>query len=161
MSELYAWVIVFKLVIKPVVNPNLKNLFKHKQRIYNGNWTKGRTIRKVTGGRGIFEPQKFFVVIKFLVWIFFSFNFAVREYFFLYFAPPPPHKFSNGPSLSGVQFGLKSYAWFQNWKKLRVAHAQVRFEVKCMIRSSITTLWHPSSFACNLVCYNKQDLKFV
>ena len=30
---------------------------------------KGRTIRKVmgAGGRGIFEPQEFFFVIKFLV----------------------------------------------------------------------------------------------
>ena len=28
---------------------------------------KGRTIRKVMGGRGIFEPQEFFFVIKFLV----------------------------------------------------------------------------------------------
>ena len=34
-------------------------------------WIKGRTIRKVMGGRGIFEPQEFFFVIKFLVWIFF------------------------------------------------------------------------------------------
>ena len=32
---------------------------------------------------------------------FFSFNFRLREFFFLYFARPPlPHKFSNGPSLS-------------------------------------------------------------
>ena len=28
---------------------------------------KGRTIRKVMGGRGIFELQEFFFVIKFLV----------------------------------------------------------------------------------------------
>ena len=35
---------------------------------------------------------------------FFSFNFALREFFFLYFArpPPPPHKFSNGPSLKRI-----------------------------------------------------------
>ena len=31
---------------------------------------KGRTIRKVGGGRGIFEPHEFFFVTKFLVWIF-------------------------------------------------------------------------------------------
>ena len=31
---------------------------------------------------------------------FFSFNFPLREYFFLYFARLPPHKFSNGPSLN-------------------------------------------------------------
>ena len=61
---------------------------------------KGRTIRKVMGGGGgIFEPQEFSFVIKFLVWIFFrpyhecflgligmheffSFNFPLREYFF-------------------------------------------------------------------------------
>ena len=30
---------------------------------------------------------------------FFSFNFLLREYFFLDFARSPPHKFSNGPSL--------------------------------------------------------------
>ena len=28
---------------------------------------KGQTIRKVMGGEGIFEPQEFFFVIKFLV----------------------------------------------------------------------------------------------
>ena len=28
---------------------------------------KGRTIRKLSGGRRIFEPQEFFFVIKFLV----------------------------------------------------------------------------------------------
>ena len=35
---------------------------------------------------------------------FFSFNFPLREYIFLYFArpPPPPHKFSNGPSLKEI-----------------------------------------------------------
>ena len=34
---------------------------------------------------------------------FFSFNFPLREYIFLYFAspaPPPPNKFSNAPSLN-------------------------------------------------------------
>ena len=43
--------------------------------------------------------------------------------------------------LSGVQFGLKSYAWFQT---------RVRFEItsmisdqNCMTRSSITSLLHP------------------
>ena len=35
------------------------------------------------------------------VYDFFSLNFPLPEYFFLYFARPfPPHKFSNGPSLS-------------------------------------------------------------
>ena len=57
---------------------------------------------------------------------FFHLIFPCANIFFV--LRPPPHKFSNGPSLSGVQFGLKSYAWFQNWKKLRAAHAQVRFE---------------------------------
>ena len=33
---------------------------------------------------------------------FFSFNFPLREFFFvLRPPPPPPHKFSNGPSLKG------------------------------------------------------------
>ena len=33
---------------------------------------KGRIIRKVMGeGRGIFEPQELFFVIKFLLWIYF------------------------------------------------------------------------------------------
>ena len=31
---------------------------------------------------------------------FFSFNFPLREFFFLYFARPTPDKFSNGPSLN-------------------------------------------------------------
>ena len=31
------------------------------------NFVEGRNIRKVIGGRGIFEPQEFFFVIKFLV----------------------------------------------------------------------------------------------
>ena len=64
------------------------------------------------GGRGIFEPQEFFFVIKCMISLyefilghsmniflgligvqeFFSFNFPLREYFFLYFARPlhPP-----------------------------------------------------------------------
>ena len=32
---------------------------------------KGLTIRKLIGGRRIFEPQEFFFIIKFLVLIFF------------------------------------------------------------------------------------------
>ena len=31
---------------------------------------------------------------------FFSFNFPLREYFFFTSSAPPPHKFSNGPSLN-------------------------------------------------------------
>ena len=31
---------------------------------------------------------------------FFSFNFPLPEYFFFYFVCPPPHKFSNAPSLN-------------------------------------------------------------
>ena len=59
------------------------------------------------GGRGIFELQEFFFVIKFLVWIFFrplheyflgligvqeffSFNFPLREFFFCTSPAPPP-----------------------------------------------------------------------
>ena len=49
--------------------------------------------------------------------------------------------------LSGVQFGLKSYAWFQNRTS---AQRKVWFEIASMIsdqncttRSSITTLLHP------------------
>ena len=61
------------------------------------------------GGRGIFEPQEFFFVIKFLVWIFFrpkheyflgligmqeffSFNLPLLEYFFCT-SPAPPISF--------------------------------------------------------------------
>ena len=80
---------------------------------------RGGPLEKLWGGGGIFEPQEFFFVIKFLewkcfwdvawislrvnfrAWIFFPFNFALREYFFLYFARPHPrYKFSNGPSLN-------------------------------------------------------------
>ena len=79
------------------------------------SYAKGRTIRKVMGGRGIFELQEFFFAIRFFAWIlfrplheyflgligvhkFFSFNFPLSEYFFVYFARTP-HNFSNGPSL--------------------------------------------------------------
>ena len=66
------------------------------------------TVRKAMGGGGgILEPQDFFFVIKFLVWIFFkpwhkyflgligvheffSLNFLLREYFLVLRSPPPP-----------------------------------------------------------------------
>ena len=32
--------------------------------------SKGSTIRKLIGGRGIFEPREYFFVIKFLVWMY-------------------------------------------------------------------------------------------
>ena len=36
---------------------------------------------------------------------FFSVNFPLREFFFFVLRPPsPPHKFSNGPSLTRVKF---------------------------------------------------------
>ena len=35
---------------------------------------------------------------------FFSFNFPLSEFLFLYFARPPPDKFSNGPSLRTKSF---------------------------------------------------------
>ena len=73
-------------------------------------------LEKLWWGWGIFEPQEFFFVIKFLVWIFFrpwheyflgligahdffSFNFPLLEYFFLYFTSPPP----NAPSLKSFR----------------------------------------------------------
>ena len=90
----------------------------------------GRTIKKVMGGRGIFEPQEFCFVIKFLVGIFFrpkheyflgligvheffSFNFPLREYFFWY--SPLPNKFANGPSLMSLRQQLNG---FRNLAKL-------------------------------------------
>ena len=63
------------------------------------------------GGRGIFEPQEFFLVIKFLVFFFFG-NSMTN----LYFAPPPPpaphDKFSNGPSLSSA--AIKIVIWINS-----------------------------------------------
>ena len=71
-----------------------------------------RTIRKVMGGgwggelssRRNFSSLSNYVYEFFLGLIgvqeFFSFNFPLREFFFLYFARPTPDKFSNGPSLN-------------------------------------------------------------
>ena len=80
-------------------------------------------LEKLWGKWGIFEPQEFFFVIKFRVWIFFRPQheyflglIGVHEFFFhlifpcanIFFVlrpsphPPPPHKFSNGPSLMPI-----------------------------------------------------------
>ena len=49
--------------------------------------TKGRTIRKVMGGRGIFEPQEFFLLSNSLYEFFLSHIFlgliGVHEFFFI------------------------------------------------------------------------------
>ena len=77
---------------------------------------KGRTIRKVMGGRGIFEPEEFFSLSNSLYEFFLGHStnifwdyLACKNFFhlifFLYFLyPPPPHKFSNGPSLIMLNF---------------------------------------------------------
>ena len=47
---------------------------------------------------------------------FFSFNFPLREYLFLYFArppPPPAHKFSNGQLSEDVRNSLQNRRFFQ------------------------------------------------
>ena len=80
--------------------------------------TQGRTIRKVMTGWGIFKLQEYFSLSNSLYEFFlghgmnifqgqlacmnfFSFNFPLSEFFFLYLAcPPPPHQFSNAPSLT-------------------------------------------------------------
>ena len=48
---------------------------------------------------------------------FFSFNFPLREYFFVLRTPPPPHKFSNGPSLNTTSpMTLVLYIpWVHRW----------------------------------------------
>ena len=46
---------------------------------------------------------------------FFSYNFPLREYIFLYFAPTPPHKFSNG-SLIQISSQGRSVAKIKNRK---------------------------------------------
>ena len=67
----------------------------------------------------MFEPQEFFFVIKFNLWTFFRpyheyfliLNFPLREYF-LGTSPtplPPPHKFSNGPSLAWIYSPLSCH----------------------------------------------------
>ena len=65
-----------------------------------------------------------------------------------------------GIELSGVQFGLKSYAWFQYWKK----HcAQCKFDLKLNVWLQNKIAWYEVQlllyyihFACNLVCYNNK-----
>ena len=81
-------------------------------------------------GGGIFEPQEFFFVIKFLEWILAWKSFGVNwrawiffiwspleRIFFLYFAPPPhPLRFSNGPSLMSLrQNGFGNLAKLASW----------------------------------------------
>ena len=90
------------------------------------------------GGGGDFRAAGIFFVIKFLVWtffrpyheyflgligmdIFFSFNFPLRQYFFVLrppFPAPRPNKFSNGPFLRSHSFssviiiqGNDAYQW--------------------------------------------------
>ena len=77
---------------------------------------KGRTIRKVMGGRGIFEPEEFFSLSNSLYEFFLGHStnifwdyLACKNFFHLIFFlnfldPPPPHKFSNGPSLIMLNF---------------------------------------------------------
>ena len=46
--------------------------------------------------------------------------------------------------LSGVQFDLKSYAWFKNWTKAQRGELDLKPQVhNCTSRSSITTLLQP------------------
>ena len=78
---------------------------------------KGRTIRKFMGGRGIFEPEEFFSLSNSLYEFFLGHSsnifwdyLACKNFFHLTFflnflyPPPPPHKFSNGPSLIMLNF---------------------------------------------------------
>ena len=65
--------------------------------------------------------------------------------------------------LSGVQFGLKSYAWFQNWTNM-----QPKFDLKSQVWFQTKTAQHEVQlplyyihFTCNLICYYKQDLKCI
>ena len=57
--------------------------------------------------------------------------------------------------VSGVLFGLKSYAWFQNWKH--------KYDFRPKLHNTkfnyhfITSIY----YTCNLICYFKQDLKPV
>ena len=90
--------------------------------IWRKNGIKGPTIRKVMGGggRGIFEAQEFSSLSNSLYefflghsmyifrvnWrarIFFHLIFPSANFFFVLRTPPPPHKFSNGPSLRGIE----------------------------------------------------------
>ena len=75
---------------------------------------KGRTIRKVMGGRGIFEPEEFFSLSNSLYEFFLGHStnifwdyLACKNFFHLIFFLNflyPPHKFSNGPSLIMLNF---------------------------------------------------------
>ena len=64
----------------------------------------------MVGGEGEFSSRRNFFSLSYSLYEyysgligvqeFFSFNFPLREFFFLYFARPTPDKFSNGPSLN-------------------------------------------------------------
>ena len=60
--------------------------------------------------------QEFFPRSTLHAWIFFSLNFPLHEFFFV--PRPPPHNFSNGPSLND-SFSLlqMKFSWFDNFFK--------------------------------------------
>ena len=65
--------------------------------------------------------------------------------------------------LMGVQVGLKSYAWFQNWTS-----SQREFDLKSQVWFQIKTARYEGQlsryyihFTCNVICYFKHDLKSV
>ena len=55
---------------------------------------------------------------------FFSFNFPLREYFFCTLPlPPPPHKFSNGPSLNAHFYKYAKKVVYQlDFLKINLLH---------------------------------------
>ena len=63
-------------------------------------------------------PQhEYFFRINWRAWIFFHLIFPYANIVFLYFAPPPPNKFSNGPSLNtSSPMTLVLYVpWVRRW----------------------------------------------
>ena len=55
-----------------------------------------------------FRPQHEYFLGVIGVHEFFSFNFPLREYFSV-LRPPPPHKFSNGPSVITLSFCIQTW----------------------------------------------------
>ena len=81
-----------------------------------------------------FRPQHEYFLGLIGVQKFFSFNFPLREYFFLYFArppSPPSKKFSNGPSLSeGKKAPLSIITSMVSKSLLRQSAATIQQEAK-------------------------------
>ena len=130
----------------------------------DNSFYKGRTIRKVMGGgggEGNFRAAGIFFGYQIpcmhffwaIAWIFFRVNWLARIFFhlifpcsnfFLYFVRPPPHKFSNGPSLINAlcrQLSPCGHPAIMNTSIVRTAaKSQAKINHRCLIE--ITSRYH-------------------